>query len=301
MNPPEISVVLATQNAVSYVGQCLQALQKQTEGARAEVIVADCSTDGTDEVIRASFPAVRLLHFEQSMSLPMLLREALRRADGRVIVITDPHCTFPPDWLAKIRRAHESEYAVIGGAVENGRADELVGWACHFADYGAFMLPAQRRVTTLLAGNHISYKRWVIERQLDSMEDGFWKVFFHWDLARQGIPFLFDPELVIHHSCPDNLSGFLQRYFRSGRVFAAHRCKRLSPAERLLHLAGAPALPALLLYQRLRTGLGRTGEQVKLFEALPLLAAFVTAWAAGEFSGYLFGSGRASEERSSAE
>jgi glycosyltransferase involved in cell wall biosynthesis len=301
MNPPAISVVLATQNAASYVSQCLRSLQKQSEAERAEIIVADCSTDGTDEVIRATFPAVQLLHFERPVGLPQLLREALRRAEGRVIVVTDPHCTFPADWLAKLLKAHESEYPVIGGAVENGRADGLVGWACHFADYGAFMLPARRRVTTLLAGNHISYKRGVIERHLESMEDGFWKVFFHWDLARQGVTFLFDPELVIHHSCPDTLSAFLQRYFRNGRFFAAYRCKRLSPAGRLLRLVGAPALPALLLYQRLRTGLGKKGQQARLLESLPLLAAFATAWAAGEFSGYLLGAGTASAESSSAE
>jgi glycosyltransferase involved in cell wall biosynthesis len=297
MNTPEISVVLATQNAASYVGQCLQTLRKQSESALAEVIVADCSTDGTDEVIRATFPGVRLLHFEPPMEAPSLLREALRWAEGRVIVVTDAHCRFPSDWLAKLRKAHEAEYLVIGGAVEHGRADGLVGWACHFADYGAFMLPAQRRVRTPLAGNHVSYKRSVIEPHLNSMEDGFWKVFFHWDLERQGVRFLFDPDLVIYHSSRDTFSSFSRRYFRNARLFAGLRCKRMSAAGRLMRLLGAPALPPLLFYQRLRTGLGKKGHQIRFLESLPLLAAFVVAWAAGEFIGYLLGPSRLPRKR----
>jgi glycosyltransferase involved in cell wall biosynthesis len=289
MNPPEISVVLATQNVAEQSSRCLDSLRNQTLSECAEIIVADASTDGTDEMIRSRYPGVRLIHFDRPLGLPQLTREALRQARGRVLVVTDPYCVFPPDWLEKMRKAHETDFPVIGGAVEKVNCGGLLSWACYFADYGPFMLPASRQVTPLLAGNHVSYKRWVIKPKLDSMEDGFWKVFFHADLTRQGIRFLFEPDLVVHYSRPDTLLSFLRRYFRHAHFFAAFRCRRISPAGRFLRLVSSPALPAVLFYQRLRAGWKNKRHRSRFLKSLPLLAVFVTVWAAGEFTGYLLG------------
>ena len=61
------------------------------------------------------------------------------------MVVTDHHCLIPSDWLEKVRRKHDGEFAVIGGAVEYAGPYSVVSWACYFADYGSFMLPASRR------------------------------------------------------------------------------------------------------------------------------------------------------------
>jgi hypothetical protein len=193
--------------------------------------------------------------------------------------------------MARLRQAHETDYPVIGGAVENRNSDGLLNWACFFADYGAFMLPAPRRVTSVLAGNHVTYKKWLIELKFDSMREGFWKVFFHQDLQREGVRFLFDPSLVVYFTRHDTFLNFCRRYFRNARIFAALRCKRISSASRFLRLITAPALPAVLFYRRL-IGLRTKGHRVRFLVSLPLLALFVTVWAVGEFAGYLLGPGR---------
>jgi glycosyltransferase involved in cell wall biosynthesis len=296
MDSPEISVVLATQNSVAYVRPCLDSLRQQTQSAAAEVIVADASSDGTADLIRASYPDVRLLHFVKPTGVPELIREALKHASGRVVVLTDPGCVFPPDWLEKLRRAHESEYAVIGGAVENGRPNGLANWACYLVDYGAFMLPARRRVTSLLPGIHLSYKSQILKPALPSMQDGFWKVFFHSELARRGVPFLFEPALVTYYSRPDTFLSFLRRYYRRGWYFAAMRCKRMSSVGRLLRIAGFPLLPLILFSQRLRAGLGKKSHRGTWLLSLPIQAIFLIGWAAGEWTGFLFGPTRLPRE-----
>src|SRR5713226_1316042 len=134
MNAPQISVVIATQNSASYLCPCLDSLRNQDQSDAAEIIVADASTDGSEQIIRARYPDVRVLHFDPSMEPPQLIREAFRQARGQIIAVTDAYCRFPAQWLANLRQAHEMDYAVIGGAVENGNSDGLFGWACFFAD-----------------------------------------------------------------------------------------------------------------------------------------------------------------------
>jgi glycosyltransferase involved in cell wall biosynthesis len=292
MNTPEISVVMATKNPAEQIYACLDSLRDQDPSVSAEVIVADASSDGSEQVIRARYPEVCVLHFEPSMEAPQLIREAFRRARGQIIAVTDAYCRFPPEWLARLRKAHETDYAVIGGAVENRDSQGLLNWACFFADYGAFMLPASRRVTSVLAGNHVSYKKWLIELKADSMREGFWKVFFHQDLQHEGMRFLFDPSLVAYCTHRDTFRNFSRRYFRNARLFAARRCKRITTTNRFLRLAATPVLPAVLLYRRLQGGLGKRGHRGRLLLCLPLLALFVTVWAVGEAAGYLRGPGK---------
>jgi len=293
MNAPEISVVMATRNAAAYVEQALESLAGQEAAPETEIIVADSSSDGTGHIIRSRFPKVRLLECNRSAPTPALLLDALRAAEGRIIVLTEPYCRFPSDWLQGLRRAHDSEFAVIGGAVACADSAGLVDWACYFADYGAFLPAAPKRETPVLAGNHVSYKREVVAQALGSMPDGFRKTFFHWDLGRQGARFLFDPELVIHWERRNGFGECMRRFFCNGRDFAVTRSKRIPQSERVLRLLTAPALPALLLYRRLRPVISQRGYTARVFLALPLVAAFVVVWSAGEFLGYLDDPGRA--------
>ena len=291
MNVPQISVVMATKNPGLQLYPCLDSLRDQDHSVTAEIIVADASTDGSEQIIRARYPDVRVLHFDASMGSPQLIRDALQQARGQIIAVTDAYCRFPPEWMARLRQAHETEYPVIGGAVENRNSDGVLNWACFFADYGAFMPPASRRVTPMLAGNHVTYKKWLIELKFDSMREGFWKVFFHQDLQREGVRFLFDPSLVVYCTRHDTFLNFCRRYFRNARLFAALRCKRISFASRFLRLITTPALPAVLFCRRL-IGLRTKGHRVRFLLSVPLLALFVTVWAVGEFAGYLLGPGR---------
>ncbi len=296
MSGIDISVVMATNNASPTIAECLQSLAQQSFVSRAEIIVADCSTDGTYELVQTRFPWVKLLHFDQPMGLPELLKLAMQHAEGSVVAVTEPYCIFSPDWLEKLHQAHQSDYPVIGGAVENGRPGDLLSWACYFADYAAFMLPSERRVTHLLAGNHVSYKSWVIREALDSMHQGYRKVFLHWKLERQGMRFLFDPQLVIHYVRPNTFWGFIKRYYQHAWYFGALRIEQMSSAERVLRILTIPALPPFLLYQRLRPAIGKNRNRDRLLLSIPFLAVFALAWAMGELKGYVLGAASLSAE-----
>jgi hypothetical protein len=231
-------------------------------------------------------PWVRFLPAGEA-SKERLLKRALESARGEIIAVTEPYCFFPQDWLRKLRRSHCSSYPVIGGAVEYGGRDTLSGWACHFADYGPFLLPAKSRVTRLLAGNHISYKRGALDHAATAWQDEYAKVFVLWELERQGVPFLFDSELRIWSAPATDFAAFARRYYRNAREFAARRAEGLSPLARGFRILTTPALPAVLFYRRIQAVWGKANHRYRLIQAAPLLAILVVFWSAGEFSGYV--------------
>src|SRR5260370_17733158 len=102
MNAPQISVVMATKNPAQQLYPCLDSLCDQDPSVTAEIIVADASTDGSEQIIRARYPDVRVLHFDASMGPPELIREALRQARGQIIAVPHPFFRFPPQWIHRL-------------------------------------------------------------------------------------------------------------------------------------------------------------------------------------------------------
>src|SRR5260370_36358240 len=102
MNAPQISVVMATKNPAQQLYPCLDSLCDQDPSVTAEIIVADASTDGSEQIIRARYPDVRVLHFDASMGPPELIREALPQTRGQIIGVTDVYFRVSPEWSARL-------------------------------------------------------------------------------------------------------------------------------------------------------------------------------------------------------
>jgi hypothetical protein len=65
----------------------------------------------------------------------------------------------------------------------------------------------------------------------------------------------------------------------------------MTPPQRAIYAAIAAALPALMLWRIAQQVFHKRRYRKKFLLALPLLSVFMTSYAAGEFAGYLFGSG----------
>jgi glycosyltransferase involved in cell wall biosynthesis len=277
---------MASRHGGPILARCLDSLGKQTL-PEAETIVADTSGHTLEWAQR--YPQVRFLAGDNRLDDARLLQVALDDARGDIVVVTNPHCVFPLDWLEKLRQSHASDFAVIGGAIEHGGPDTLSGWTRYLADYGAFAPSTPRREVPVLAGNHISYKRAVLKGSGDALRDGYWKVFLLQNLSRRGIPFLFDPELVIRCVQDGDFRDFALGYYWNAFRFAEARTHGLSFIARLAHVVTAPALPLVLLFRRVRAIPIVDIKLTRLIAALPLLAVLMLFWSAGEFAGYLKG------------
>src|SRR5262249_49918935 len=138
---PKISVIIASVSGPSYLGPCLESLEKQTLRDQAEVIVADRCGDRVAELVGLKYPMVRLISFDRHRSIPELRATAIKNAQGEIIAVTEDHCVAEPHWCERILAAHQSHHAAIGGAVENACVDTVVDWAEFLCEYHAYMSP----------------------------------------------------------------------------------------------------------------------------------------------------------------
>jgi GT2 family glycosyltransferase len=117
-----ISIVIATYNRATLLGECLRQLADQPFETDDDVVVVDNgSTDETPRVIEAArqrFP-VRLRHLTESCpGKSHAVATAVAVAGGDVLAFTDDDVTVDPQWTATIRRImRDSNAALVGGPV----------------------------------------------------------------------------------------------------------------------------------------------------------------------------------------
>jgi len=286
---PKLSVVVASQNARASIGACLAALEAQrAEGV--EIVVVDNSTDGTAEIIKERFPAVRLIVEPPSALIPELWEAGIRQSAGEIVAITTAHCVPGRDWVARIIQAHEAPVPAIGGAVENDESAGLVDWAVYFCRYSRYMLPFPEGPAPEIPGDNASYKRASIDRYPGVRRHGFWEPAVHAELRKAGLELWLVPSIVVRHKRSFGFFGFLKQRFQHGRQFGAWRASSLTRSGRALYIALSPAIPFALLARIVRQVLGKRRHRGKLFASLPVLALFLLAWTGGELTGYLGGS-----------
>ena len=121
MPKPIISIVIASHNSATVIGDCLDALQRQQGRDMAEIIVADSSSDGTVDLLRSRFSDIRLLHFSKPLTIPQLRGAAIAKAKGEIIAILDSYCIASDRWLTQLHKAHsERPEPVVGGRCGTG-------------------------------------------------------------------------------------------------------------------------------------------------------------------------------------
>lgn len=288
---PKISVVIASVNGPSYVGACLDSLEKQTLRDQAEVIVADCHGDGVTELIRRSYPDVRLLSFRERKSIPELRAIGMKNSRGEIIAVTEDHCLADSRWYERILAAHQAQRGAVGGAVENASVERLVDWAVYFCEYNAYMNPVPAGEVGDIPGNNASYKREFLGHWGDMLDGGFWESFLHQRLQEKGVRLFSDPAIVVYHKKSFGFGEFMSQRYHYARSYAGMRVKGASLPIRLCYAGFCSLLPALLVARIGARVWSKKRFRGKFLQALPLLLIFSLSWAFGEFWGYLLGPG----------
>lgn len=292
---PQLSIIIASVNGRPYLDACLEALTRQASSAVAEVIVADCVGPEVTGYVESQFPEVRLIAFEEPMSVPELRSAGIRASAGEIIVITEDHCIPEPDWYDSILAAHvAAENPAIGGAVDNAATDRNIDWAVFFCEYSNFISPVEHGVVHDLPGPNVSYKRWSIDEMADLIRESYWENFLHWRLEERGYELWSDPRVRVLHKKHYRFGEFMSERFHYGRAFAGVRVEDSPLGKKLFFILGSPLLPPMLIVRIFRRVQRRHRHMGDFLKALPVIAVFMLAWAAGEFVGYVNGPGTSS-------
>ena len=294
-SPPVLSVVIASVNGRPYLDACLAALERQEGELAAEVLVADCVGPEVVEYVRSEHPETRVIPFDEPKSVPELRSAGILASRGRIVAITEDHCIPEPRWYLSMVESHRHHAEpAVGGAVDNAAVDRIVDWAVYFCEYSSFMSPVPAGPAPDLPGPNVSYKREVLEDLDDLIRDGYWETFLHWRLQELGHELVMDPAVRVLHRKHFRFLDFLRERFHYGRAFAGNRNRFVSAGRRWTYFLLSPLLPPVLVLRIGRRVWSRKRNLGAFAASLPLIGAFMLAWAAGEWVGYALGPGKSS-------
>jgi glycosyltransferase involved in cell wall biosynthesis len=292
-----LSVVIATHNAHAVIATCLDALARQEpRPARLQIIVSDSSEDGTDQLVRAHYPEIELLHFEAALTLPELRGRAIARATGHVVAILDPYSVAAPDWASAVLSAHARYDApVIGGTVDLYQPEQRgwLEWTTYFNEYGLFMSPTICGAVDIVPGSNVSYKRAALFDGPRPRYPVFWKTFANQELAARGVPLWLAPDIRVALNKPIRFSEFLRSRYHHGRCYAAMRVEQAGTTMRWARGLSAPLVAPVLLARWTLGFWPKRARRLRWLATMPAQLLLFGSWAYGELCGYLAGSGGA--------
>jgi GT2 family glycosyltransferase len=112
------SIVIVNFNGRRFLGACLEATLAQAHAEGAEIIVVDnASTDGSQALVRAAFPSVRLIQIIRNVGFAEGCNVGVRAATGDPIVILNNDAVPDPGWLHSLLTALEPPDVAVACSV----------------------------------------------------------------------------------------------------------------------------------------------------------------------------------------
>lgn len=297
MNGIGLSVVIASHNSRTSLEMCLRALVPQATPS-TEIIVCDCSTDATADTVRAKFPTVSVMHFDEPLSLARLRSHGIAASRGEIIAILDAFSIPAADWAAQVTGAHARlSSEVIGGAVDlhgAGRAS-FSAWITYLNEYGLFMSPVRAGATWILPGSNLSYKRPALFEGGTPRHQVFWKTFANWEREASGQPLYLEPAIQVELHKPIAYADFLRTRFVHGRCFAGMRVAGAPLIVKVLRAGSTVLVPFLQLWRWTSAFWPKRRYRLRFAATLPAQFLLFVVWSAGEAVGYIGGTGGACE------
>jgi glycosyltransferase involved in cell wall biosynthesis len=106
-----VSVVICTRNRPDLIGAALDSVLANTYPAFDVVVIDQSDDDRTGQEVKrtsAAHPNLRYIH-STTPGLSRAYNRGIRESRGELLAFTDDDCIAPPDWIARIVRAFESD------------------------------------------------------------------------------------------------------------------------------------------------------------------------------------------------
>lgn len=110
----DVSVVIVSYNAASYLKECVESILKFTEDASLEIIIVDNnSPDNSVEVARSFGNKVMVIANKENHGFGAGVNVGLKKATGRYILVLNPDIVFLEDSISKMIQYMEG-HAEVG-------------------------------------------------------------------------------------------------------------------------------------------------------------------------------------------
>lgn len=126
-NRPDISVLIVCYRSKDLVLNTLEGLYGHTQGPTFEVLLTDCSHDGTEQTVAQRFPGVRIVSAPENLGFARGNNFLAEHAKGRYLLLLNPDVEIHENAVGELYRcARERPSAGAWGGVtylKNGRVD----------------------------------------------------------------------------------------------------------------------------------------------------------------------------------
>jgi glycosyltransferase involved in cell wall biosynthesis len=222
-NLPLVSVVINFYNEAENIHMAPRSLSKQTYTNFEVILVDDCSTDQTANLILANYgnklQKVVLLRNDKSLGLRPSRNIGVKHASGEIIVTLDLHTLFDCNFIARIVSVFVNDAKI--GAVGSLIMDEGEKWfqrGMRALSVCLFSIRKKIKQYNYVFGTAAAYKAkalneigYLSENEIVEDTDASWK------LSKNGWRVITDENNVIFHKSPyQSFRGFLSRIFISG-------------------------------------------------------------------------------------
>ncbi|WP_422929484.1 glycosyltransferase [Singulisphaera sp. PoT] len=284
-----VSVILASIDARETIRQSVAAFLEEV-GDRGEVIVVDASRDGSADEVERLFPEVKVLRRDPGQLAPVLWRDGLLEANSPLVAFSTAQMVPSPGWLdGHLRCMADTGAAGVGGPIEASYPLPPVDRAIYLLRYVNYGYPMARSDKAEPPGDNAFYRREALLGVAETWSNGFWEVEVHRGLRSQGSRLELTDDATVEFRGGSRLSGLIRQRGLHARYYGASRAGQMGPAQRLLRILTAPAVPLVLL-RRIASALNvRKRSLVPWLPALPSLGILLTAWTSGEVMGTMFG------------
>ncbi len=285
-----MSVVVAAWGNEALLRQCLTHLAAErgaSSGASSvEVIAATSLAADAAARVAADFPWARVESVPGGTVFTLRAR-GVSLARGALVAIIEDHVIVAPGWMSALQQAHAEGHRLLGGPVENGAVRSSVEWALYFVEYGMHMPPAPGGAVVSVSGVNVAYDATLLQSCRDTWRESFHENEVNDAVAALGHAPWMVPQAVVSTHLPMTFGAAAEHLFSGGRQFASYRAARATAGSRLIRVLASPAIPFVLfarLAQRVRAR--RPDRSAWLLRSAGATFVILSAWAAGEFTGY---------------
>lgn len=220
-----VSVVVPNYNGGPTIRRCLEALFASSYDNFEVVVVDDCSSDGSREII-SRFPC-RLIALNNRSGASKARNVGAQNSKGEILFFIDADCMVQKDTLSRVERTVvDGEKVVVGGTYTKMPADDrfFSAFQSVFVHYSE---------TKNDRPDYIATHAMAIEKNLFEKSGGFPEDFmpiiedveFSHRLRRSGSALRMNPSILVSHFFDFTLTRSLKNAFRKSMYWTAYSLK----------------------------------------------------------------------------
>ena len=198
---PFISIIIPNHNSAKTIGLCLSAARASAYDNFEIVVVDDCSTDNSVDVITEY--ACRLIRLQEHGGASKARNSGAENSSGEVLFFIDADCLLQPDTLAKAAAAYREE----GPAVVIGGTYTWLPYDLNFFSIFQSVYIHYSETKKTLNPDYVATHAMLIAKDLFQQNGGFDEQFmpiledveFSHRLRKKGTRLLMKPDIQVQH------------------------------------------------------------------------------------------------------